>query len=165
MGEDKSRNQTRNEAVAAAKRNAAESAITYVKSETEVKDFQLERDILDAYARASVRVIEMKELDWYKDTVSGECLKIWIKTEVIPDKEAMAKLAEHEDFINSPSQPLNISVWSDKPGYRKGEKGKIYLRGNKPYYARVVYRDPAGSLIQLLPNPYGTDTYFNGGAI
>ncbi len=41
MGEDKSRKQTEQTSMADAKRNAVEVAITYVKSETKVKDLQI----------------------------------------------------------------------------------------------------------------------------
>ena len=165
MGEDKSRKQTRREALVDAKRKAAEFAMTYIKSETKVKDFQLEKDIIDAYARANVRVIEMKERGWYRDELSGECFKVWIKAEVIPDKEAMSRIAGHKGVIADPSGLLNVRGWTDKKEYKKGEKIKIFLMGNKPFYARVVYEDATGNKIQLLPNPYRTDNYFNGGTI
>jgi hypothetical protein len=165
MGEDKSRKQTRHEAVTDAKRKAAESAKTYIKSETKVKDFQLENDIMDAYARANVSVIEMKELGWYKDELSGECFKVWIKAEVIPDKEAMARITEHKDLLDDPNVPLTVKLWTDRKKYQIGERIKIYLKGNKPFYARIVYQDAAGRLIQLMPNPFRSDNYFNGGVI
>lgn len=49
--------------------------------------------------------------------------------------------------------------------YKKGEKMKIYIKGNKPFYARVIYKDAGSQLLQLLPNPYRTNNYFNGGVI
>ena len=42
---------------------------------------------------------------------------------------------------------------------------RIYIKGNKPFYGRVVYSQADGSLVQLLPNPYRTDNYFNGGMV
>jgi hypothetical protein len=68
-------------------------------------------------------------------------------------------------ILDDPTVPLNVGVWTDKKEYRKGEKIKIYLKGNKPFYCRVVYNDASGKLIQLLPNPYRKENYFNGGAI
>ncbi|MEN6360036.1 MAG: DUF4384 domain-containing protein, partial [Smithella sp.] len=49
--------------------------------------------------------------------------------------------------------------------YHAGEKIKIYLKGNKPFFARVIYRDAAKNSLQLLPNPYRQDNYFQGGVI
>ena len=165
MGEDKSRKQTRHEAVTDAKRKAAESAKTYIKSETKVKDFQLQKDIMDAYARANVRVIDMKELGWYKDELSGECFKVWIKAEVIPDKEAIARITEHKALLDGPNAPLTLKLWTDRKKYQIGERIKIYLKGSKPFYAKIVYQDAAGRLIQLMPNPFRSNNYFNGGVI
>jgi hypothetical protein len=55
MGDDKSRKQTEQQSMADAKRNAVENVLTYVKSETKVKDFQLEEDMLKAYADVNFR--------------------------------------------------------------------------------------------------------------
>jgi hypothetical protein len=61
MGEDRSRRQTELSALEAAKRNAIEFASTYMTSETHVKDFELEKDLVSAYANATVKII--KELE------------------------------------------------------------------------------------------------------
>jgi hypothetical protein len=50
MGEDKSRKETRELAMAETKRKAAEMALTHIKSETEVKNAIVSSDIINAYA-------------------------------------------------------------------------------------------------------------------
>jgi ankyrin repeat protein len=85
MGEDKSRKQTEQAAMAEAKKKAVESVSTHVRSETEVKDFQLEKDLVSAYANAEVKVIQELEKGWYKDPSLGDCYRIRIKAEVFPD--------------------------------------------------------------------------------
>jgi len=160
-GDDKSRKQTETAAMADAKRIAIESVQTYVSSSTEVKNFELQKDIVSAYANATVKVIEDLEKGWYKDTAQGDCYKVKIKTEVIPDEKAMKKLPD--TALDDPSLPLNVKVWSDKETYRAGDKIKIYLKGNKPFFATVIYRDVVKKDLQLLPNPYRQDNYFQGG--
>jgi hypothetical protein len=137
MGDDKSRKQTETLAMADAKRNAIESVQTYVSSATEVKDFELQKDLVWAYANATVKVIEDLEKGWYKDTAQGDCYKVKIKTEIIPDEKAMKKA--NDTALDNPSLPLTVKVWSDKETYREGDKIKIYLKGNKPFFARVIY--------------------------
>ena len=161
MGDDKSRKQTETAAMADAKRNAIESVKTYVSSATEVKDFELQKDLVSAYANATVAVIEELGKAWYKDSSQGDCYKVKLKTEVIPDEKAMKKAKD--TALDDPSLPLTVKVWSDKETYREGEKIKIYLKGNKPFFARVIYRDAAKNNLQLLPNPYRQDNYFQGG--
>jgi hypothetical protein len=165
MGDDKSRKQTEQAAMADAKRNAAERAITYLKSETQVKDFAVEKDLIDAYSHAAVKVIQELEKAWFKDAAAGDCYRIKIKAEVIPDEKAMQKAAQAKEFADDPSAPLKMKLWTDKQAYKQGEKVKIYLKGNKPFYARVLYRDVKGETVQLLPNPYRRDAYFNGGTV
>lgn len=65
MGDDKSRKQTETAALTEAKRNAVESVRTYVSSATEVKDFELQKDLVSAYSNATVEVIETLEKSWY----------------------------------------------------------------------------------------------------
>ncbi len=163
MGDDKSRKQTEIAAMADAKRNAIESVKTYITSATEVKDFALQKDLVSAYANATVEVIEDLGKAWYKDPAQGDCYKVKVKTEVIPDEKAMKKATDSAP--DDPSLPLTVKVWTDKETYRAGEKIKMYLKGNKPFFARVIYRDAAKNNLQLLPNPYRQDNYFQGGVI
>jgi Domain of unknown function (DUF4384) len=165
MGDDKSRKQTEQAAVEDAKRKAVEFASTYMKSQTDVKNFVLENDLVSAYARATIKIIQELEKSWYKDPSRGECYKIVIKAEVIPDEKSMEALSRNAAAGDDPSAPLNIRVWTDKKAYKTGEKVKVFIKGNKPFYARVMYKDAAGSLVQLLPNPFRSGNYFNGGTI
>lgn len=165
MGDDKSRKQTEAAAFTDAKKNAVEFASTYIKSETHVKNFQLEKDLVSAYARAEVKIIEELEKAWYKDAATGDCYKVKIKAEIVPDVKAMESLAKDAQLADDPSAPLKVKAWTEKKEYKAGEKIKVYIRGNKPFYARVLYRNATGEVLQLLPNPYRTENYFNGGVI
>ncbi len=165
MGDDKSKKQTESEALANAKRNAAENASTFITSETKVKNFELEKDLINAYARAEVKVIEVTEKSWYRDTASGDCYRMQIKAEVIPDEKSLTQSRVGKGMLDDPAAPLQIHVWTDKKEYRSSEKIKIFIRGNRPFFARILYKDVKGSLLQLLPNPHRKDNYFQGGVI
>jgi len=165
MGDDKSRKQTEQAALTDAKKRAVEFTSTYIKNETEVKNFVVEKDLLAAYANAEVKIIQELEKTWYKDASLGDCCKTRIKAEVVPDVKAMEKLSKNAEFSDDPSAPLKVKAWTNKKEYKAGEKIKVYVKGNKPFYARVLYKDASGVTLQLLPNPYRTDNYFNGGVI
>jgi hypothetical protein len=165
MGYDKSRKQTEEEGLANAKKKAAEHAATYIKSESRLKDFELEKDLVDAYSNATVKVIQEIGRSWYRDASLGECCRVKIKAEVIPDHEAMDRISKGKIQSEDPSAPLNVQLWTDKKDYKKGDKIKIYIRGNKPFYARILHKGVNGELLQILPNPYRKDYYFNGGVI
>ena len=163
MGEDKSMKETERTAMTDAKDKAAKNAATYIKGETKVKDSQLVKDIIEAYNNATVVVDKELEKGWYTDPSLGRCYKVKIKANVIPDENAMKKISQ--ETIDDPSAPLTVKVWTDKKEYKEGDKIKIYMRGNKPFYAKVIYKETTGNLIQILPNPYRKDNYFNGGVI
>jgi hypothetical protein len=165
MGYDKSRKQTEQEALANAKKRAVEHAATYIKSESQVKDFELEKELVEAYSNATVKVIQEISRSWYRDVSLGECCQVKIKAEVIPDDEAMDRISKGKGQIDNPSAPLHVQVWTDKKEYKKGDKFKVYIRGNKPFFARILHKGVKGDLLQLLPNPHRPDHYFNGEVI
>lgn len=165
MGEDKSRKQTEHDALTDAKRNAAENALTYIKSETRVKESILEKDLIEAYANASVKLIQELGKGWYNDASTGDCFRIRIKAEITPDIKIMERISKDKSTNDDPSAPLKIQIWTDKKSYRQGEKIRVYIKGNKPFYARVTYKDAREKIVQLLPNPYRAENYFNGGPV
>ncbi|MBI4689955.1 MAG: DUF4384 domain-containing protein [Nitrospirae bacterium] len=55
--------------------------------------------------------------------------------------------------------------WITPERFKQAESLRLSLKGNKPFYARVVYKDVNGKFTQLLPNPHRRDNYFNGGTI
>ena len=165
MGYDKSRKQTEEEALVNAKKNAVQHAATYIKSESRVKDFELEKDLTEAYSNATVKVIQEVSRSWYRGVSLGECCQVKIKAEVIPDNDAMDRISKGKGQVDDPSSPLNVQLWTDKKEYKKGDKIRIYIRGNKPFHARILHKGVGEELLQLLPNPYRPDHYFNGGVI
>jgi len=77
-----------------AKKKRFEFASTIIKSESQVKNFTLEKDLLSAYANAEVKIVQDLEKAWYKDASSGDCYKVKIKAEIIPDVKAMETLSK-----------------------------------------------------------------------
>jgi len=57
-----------------------------------VKNFELEKDLIEAYAHAAVKLIQEVERTWYKDASSGDCFKVRIKAEVVPDSQMMNRV-------------------------------------------------------------------------
>jgi hypothetical protein len=164
MGEDRTKRQTEETALQDAKRKAIEQVSTYIQSETQVKDFELQKDIVNAYANAKVRIIESQGKWDSEPPKVGDCYRLKIKAEVIPDEEAMKRISQSKE-LDDPSAPLKVKVWAEKNQYKAGERIKLFLKGNKPFYARVLYKQADGTLVQILPNPYRKDDYFQGGVI
>ena len=165
MGDDKTRKDTKTEALMNAKRSALEFVRSHITSETKVLNAQVEKDLIEAYSSAEVKVITMKEIGWYKDDNSGDCFKVQIRAEVLPDEQKASNAAKHVQANDDPSMPLNVRLWTNSKKYKTGEKVKIYLKANKPFYARILYHDASGSIVQVLPNPFRTAAYFNGGIV
>lgn len=153
----------KNEALADAKRKALEKAVSYIEGEIITDNADLKKDILEAYSQTDVKILESKEAGRSGKKKEGKCYKVWIKAEVMPDEKAMEQIGLDQQFTDEPSAPLRVQVWTDKQEYKRGEKITVYFKGNKPFYAVVLYQDVKGGLVQLLPNPFREDNYFNSG--
>jgi hypothetical protein len=160
MGDDKSRKQTRDVALQDAKRMAMEFAGSYLESETVVENFELKSDLIKAFRRADVKVIDILEEAWADEG----CFTIRIKAEVIPNDELMQQV-DTSQMLADPRAPLNVKLWTNKDSYNAGENVRIYLQGNKPFYARLIYVDAGQNNIQLLPNQHRSENYFAGATI
>ncbi len=164
MGDTKSKKETMEEAKANAIRNASENAGIYISSETKIKNYVLESDLVEAFARAEVRILS-ENGEWFRDETLGDSYRVTIQAEVTPDelKEKPGMSAAAED----PGAPLKVTLWAEKNQveFRAGETIRLYLKGNKPFFARIVYLQNDGTQVQLLPNPYRQENYFNGGTI
>jgi hypothetical protein len=160
MGDDKSKKQTRDVALQDAKRMAMEFAGSHLESETIVENFELKSDLIKAFRRADVKVIDILDEAWADDS----CFTIRIKAEVIPNDEVMKKV-DTSQMLADPRAPLNVKLWTNKDSYKAGENMRIYLQGNKPFYARLIYVDANKNNIQLLPNQHRSDNYFAGATI
>lgn len=166
MGQTRSREETQKLAESEARRRAAARAMTYVESETKVADGRLMHDIVKAFSNAQVRILRELESGWYEEESAAGfrdiCYKVHIKAEVVPDKPAASV---SQSLMETPQGPLTIKAWTDKTDYRTGEFLKIFLKGNKPFFATIVYRSVDGTQVQLLPNPRRRDNYFRGGVV
>lgn len=162
LSEDKTIRDMREEALTNAKRMALEQAQTYISSQSKVKNFQLEYDVVISEAEGAVRILENKD-----HGITGDNrYHTWIKAEVTYDLKPSGDDAKTtEDLVKDPDAPLTVHVWPEKTDYQAGEKIQIFMQGNKDFYARVVYRDVQGNLLQLLPNPHRRENHFEGGKV
>ncbi len=167
MGDDKSRKETESAAVQEARRLAGEAALTYIQTETEVSDGLLEKDLITAYTNAQVKLIKELLKEWVDDPMSGRCYRVKLKLEVLPDEKTIGERTEQNNrkMLDDPGAPLTVKVWTAQPDYKAKENIKVFLKGNRPFFGKLVYLDAGGNRIQLLPNPYRQDNYFNGGTV
>jgi hypothetical protein len=163
MTQGKTKAQVETEALAVASENAKQSAVQYLKAQ----GWQ-DQGLLSRYERGAINVVEELEKGWEGKSSSSQCYKTRLRVEVVALEaprtgatRGVAVVAKTNELVSS--GPLDVQLFTDKGSYAKGEKIRIYLKGNKSFYARVVYRDAGGNVIQLLPNPYRQDNYFRAG--
>ncbi len=166
-----SKEQAQDRAIKKAEDNARENVLNYFR--TTIKNQSELAETVRSYTNSTVKVVQEIRKGWDNDQA---CFLAYLQTEVIPNSNpAVAgrstrgiKVMHSEETSAPPvsiSSQLQIQAWTDKSGYREGQKITLYVRGSRAFYARIVYRDAGGNTIQLLPNPYRQDNHFDAGAI
>ncbi|MGE4443249.1 MAG: DUF4384 domain-containing protein [Desulfomicrobium sp.] len=157
LSESLSLKKIRAEAFANAKRQALENAESRLHSFTQVKNFQVDYDLVLSKSEGSVTVLEQKDLGIEPDNR----YHVWIKAQV--DYSLHPKQQEEQVEVVPASGPLTVRVWTDKKHYFAGDMLVVYIQGNRDFYARVIDVTATGEVIQLLPNAYQSEHFFKGG--
>jgi len=153
--ENKTMADLREQALADAKREAMQKAQSYLKTITRVENFQLAYDLIEIEAEGYVRILQVQDLGISKDKRYHCRIQAEIAYEIpVIQNPDSAKIME------SDQAPLTVKVWTEKSEYKPGEEVKIFIRGNKDFYARVVYMDVEKKMIMVLPNLYRKDNFF-----
>ncbi|WP_051295097.1 DUF4384 domain-containing protein [Maridesulfovibrio bastinii] len=165
LGQDRTRTQTQKLALDTAKRKASEKVSTYVSIKTEVVKGKLHQDVVDVFSKATIKVLDEIEKGWVKSSEQSEyvdsCYRIKIKAEVIPSEHKFQEKSIGQ--IDNPRAPLNIQLWTNKDTYNLGDTLKFYFKGNKPFYARAIYKDSNDNLIEV--TQHNNNRYYRGGVI
>lgn len=135
MGDTRSKKQTEKAALMDAKRRAIEFVSTHVKSETEVKDLQVEKDLISSFANADVKVIQELEKGWYKDVSSGDCYRVKIKAEVVPDSSVAGKnsvATSKNPNSDRNSDPSGFTPWMSAADFKHEFDSQYNLRRYPP---------------------------------
>ena len=158
LADDKTIRQLREESLAQAKREALEKGQTFIKSVSTVENFQLTYDLIQSAAEGYVKILESKDLGITQDNRYHYWVKAEIEYRLQPPEDSARKALDTD-----PGAPLTVTVLTNKENYKKGENIKIFLKGNKDFYARVLYMDAQGNKLQLVPNQQRTENFFKGG--
>jgi len=160
LSEDKTIGELRQQALTNAKRNALEKAETYIKSFTKVKNFVLDYDLIQSEAEGYIKILENRDYG----ITSDNRYHYWIKAEVV---YTLKKPEENVpiNILSAKKAPLTVSVWTEKVGYTLNDEIHIFIKGNKDFYARIVYKDASGNVLQILPNQNRSSNFFKGGKV
>jgi hypothetical protein len=160
----KTKRQVEESATDLAKNNAIENALQYLKGNS---SDGAAKEQPSSLRNATVKIINDLDRKWTNEN-GQECFSIAIQAEVVPEEKVTKRATRGLNIVKKEAEPvkyratLDIEVWTDKGEYKSGDEVTIFLKGNKPFYARVIYKDASGNIVQLLPNPYRSDNYFKG---
>ena len=139
-----------------------ERAKKYLDSRTNITGINLEYKIINNKAGHFVTVLSVENYDVddkgrYHARIQGE-VKYRLKGLTYGDDRLRAVLMKH-------AAPLTVDVWTDKREYGEGERVKIFFKGNRDFYGKIVRVGVKGKVFQLLPNNYRQISFFKRGKI
>ncbi len=153
--------ETRSAAFANAKRQALESAKTFIRSKVKVTNYQVDYDMIWSDSQGAVTVLEQKDYG----IEDNNRYHVWIKADVeyaLKPKEGATEAALP---LRNRNAPLTVKVWTPQKTYREGEKIQILLQGNRDFYAKIIDVTSGGEIIQLLPNNFRKNNFFKANEI
>ncbi|MBW2172167.1 MAG: DUF4384 domain-containing protein [Deltaproteobacteria bacterium] len=152
--------EARTAALADAKRKALNAAKSHIASTMKASSLDVAYGAVWPDAESAVVLLEQKD-HGVQDT---NRYHVWIKAEVLYDLKPKKSAGSPAPPLGKDA-PLTVRVWTPKKEYNAGESMKIYVQGNRDFYARIVYRTSGGEIIQLLPNEYRKSGLFESGAV
>ena len=143
--------------------NAREQALKIARAHLEsnklVKNRILEFDLVQSGAEGAVSVLARKD-----HGLEDDRYHVWIKAEVAYVLRPKGQMPAPTKIM-SPEAPLTVRVWTSRKLYKRGEIVKVFVQGNRDFYARIVNIDSEGNITQLLPNDHRNINLFRGGQI
>lgn len=161
-GEGEATGQIRGKMLSKAKGRIFEAAKKYLDSRTKIAGINLEYKIIKNKAGHFVTILSVKNYDVddkgrHHARMQGE-VKYRLEGLTYGNDRLRAVLMK-------PAAPLTVEVWTDKRKYSEGERVKIFFKGNRDFYGKVVKVGVKGKILQLLPNNYRQISFFKGSKV
>ena len=128
-----------------AKRLALERGEVHIKNLTTVENYQLKYDIIESSSEGMLKILDSKDHGFTSDNR----YHYWIKAEiryVLKSKPPAVKVVDRKPKNVG---PLTVKAWAEKKKFKAGEQMKFFIRGNKNFYARVIYIDANNNKLQF----------------
>ncbi|MBW2630830.1 MAG: DUF4384 domain-containing protein [Deltaproteobacteria bacterium] len=149
--------QIRGKMLSKARGSIFERAKKYLDSKTKIAGINLKYKIIKNKTGHFVTILNVKNYDVddkgrYHARMQGEV------------KYRLEDLTYGKDRLRTvlmkPAAPLTVEVWTDKRKYSEGEPVKIFFKGNRDFYGKIVKVGVKGRVFQLLPNNYRQISFF-----
>ena len=146
----------RRRAISRAKIQILKQTKEYLDSRTNLNGVILKYEIVKNRFGHFVTVLDKKD---YGIGHKG-CCHVWIKGRV---KYRLKDIETCKEDLMDQRAPLTVKVWTAKKEYKKGERVKVLVEGNRDFYGKVMIMDAEGKAVQVLPNNYRQISFFEKG--
>lgn len=165
MGKSKIGGDIKDEALIQAKENAIRLAFSSLINNAQADDGPMVKNLKDAYDRGNVRILSQIGSGWIINEQSDRCYRAKIKAEIIPELIKSRGVSEHRSLVQNLNTSLSVRLELEKHEFRANEEIHMFVKGNKDFYALIIYKNASGDLLQLFPNPYQSENYLKAGVV
>ncbi|MCA1928246.1 MAG: DUF4384 domain-containing protein [Calditerrivibrio sp.] len=144
-----------------AKNNALRILLDTKNTDNSVKE-KIKSFISDKFSDYEASIVS-KNGKWDKEPPSiGDCYQVNAKVSITPKQISSG---ENKTITKKELLPLDIMVITNKESYSEGDTVKLYIKGNKTFYIKIIYKDSSGDMYQILPNKVRSEKSLSGGNV
>jgi len=153
--------QTEQQAIKEAIGNAGLNAGHHVAQQAGLLDSLAGKELSRIYSQAQSKGFLEISKDKYSGSGGKSCLKVQVQVELVPDnkKDKVVKM------LVGDRGPLEVEITPEQSVFRRDDNVFFSVKGNKEFYASIVYSDAVGSMISIIPNKYHPDTRFEANRV
>lgn len=158
-------------AMAQARQAAVESHRVFVKSATEVKNFQLENDLLQS---ASAGMLQDVQVESKEEKGREICITIAAKISPVKLEDLIQDRVKSKDVAQAAQAAVlaggsafGMKVWTNKPDGRffEGDPLVVYVQSDRDGYLKVDYFQADRQVVHLVPNAHRGEVFVRAGQI
>jgi hypothetical protein len=157
-------------AKAEARKQAVESYRVYLQSASTVKNFQLEKEVVET---ASAAILHGEQVEKKEEKGREICITIAANINPVEMDKLIQERIKAKDLAQSAQAPLvagsaaGLKVWLNKPAgrYVEGDNLIISVQSDRDGYLKLDYFQADGNVVHLVPNIYGGEAFIKAGQV
>lgn len=152
---------------------AQEDAVThhhvFVQSESKLKNFHLEEDLIQT---ASAAMLENVQVEKEEREAQKICVHITAKLSPVSVQELITQRVNAKEIAEEALVPVipknetfGFRVWTNKSNgrYVEGERLIVYVQSDRDAYLKLDYFQADGTVVHLVPNVYRGQAFIKAG--
>ena len=164
-GDDETPAQAKRKSILLAQEQAVRSYQVFVKSQSRVKNFQLEEDLIEIASAAILQNISIAKQERKDREI---CTTITASISPVSLEELIEQQVNAKDIqnkvelsVDNEHSSTGLSIRTNKPDgqFYEGDQLIVYVKSEEDTYIKIDYYQADGTVVHLVPNRYRRDSF------